>query len=261
MCLVIFSNSEYSFLWPIIEENINKIKFNKIKLKCIFACDVNNLEKPKGFDQYILYDINNCYAKRWTNDILPNIESNHILVVHDVQIIVNIDEQFILKNMQLMYENSIDRCSLNVFNGNDIIEKDGVKLCNLNNATGNTLTPYDVCPTIWNKKSLKRLFETFTNETYRTSELNAELQLFCRNNFRCFGQQKTSAEIFYCLGRPYLYNFKILHITIKKEILNPVEVYMNMKEDFLYYANKYKLFKNIQTNDNYFCVLENFRPL
>ena len=48
MSLVIFSNSEYSFLWPIIEESINKIQFNKI-----FVCDVNNLDKPKGFDDYI----------------------------------------------------------------------------------------------------------------------------------------------------------------------------------------------------------------
>jgi hypothetical protein len=261
MSLVIFSNSEYSFLWPILEENINKIKSNKNQLKYIFVCDVNNLEKPKGFDQYIVYDINNCYAKRWTTDILPNIESNYILVVHDVHIIVNMDTIFILKNMQLMYENNIDRCSLNVFNGNYIIEKFGIKLCHLNNTKGNTYTPYDVCPAIWNKHSLEHLFKIFPDETYRTSELNKELQLFCKNNFRCFGQQKSSAELFYCLGRPYLSNFKILHITIRKEILNPVEVYMNMKEDFLYYANKYNLFNCLQTNNDYFFILDNFIPI
>jgi hypothetical protein len=48
MTLVIFSNSEYNFLWNVIEESISKIKFKKV-----FVCDFNNLEKPKGFDQYI----------------------------------------------------------------------------------------------------------------------------------------------------------------------------------------------------------------
>lgn len=256
MSLVIFSNSEYSFLWPVIQESISKIN-----LKKIFVCDVNNLDKPKGFDKYIYYNINDYYAKRWTNDILPNIESNYIILVHDVQIIVNIDEEFILKNLQIMSDFSIDRCSLNVFNGSSIIEKYGVSLCNLNNANGNTLTPYDVCPAIWNKNSLNILFDTFPNETYRTSELNENLQVFCKNNFKCFGQQKTCNKIIYCLGRPYLNEFKILHITIKNELLEPLDVYMDMKNDFLYYLNKYELNKYIKTNKNYSFILNNFKQI
>jgi hypothetical protein len=157
-----------------------------------------------------------------------------------------------------MTEYSIDRCSLNVFNGTNIIDKYGIKICNLNNARGNTTTPYDVCPAIWNKNSLNTLFETFPNETYRTSELNDNLQSFCRNNFKCYGQQKSIEKIFYCLGRPYLNNFKILHITIKSEILNPLDVYMDMKEDFTYYSNKYRLFDFIKTNNNYDFILNNF---
>jgi len=256
MSLVIFSNSEYSFLWPIIEETISKIN-----LKKIFVCDVNKLDKPKGFDNYIYYDINNCYAKRWTNDILPHIDSNYIILVHDVQIIVNIDEDFILKNLQIMSEFSIDRCSLNVFNGNNIIEKYGVSLCNLINANGNTLIPYDLCPAIWNKNSLNILFNTFPNETYRTSELNENLQVFCKNNFKCYGQQKTNKKILYCLGRPYLNNFKILHITIKKELLEPLDVYMDMNNEYTYYVNKYKLGSIISTNYNYHFIVNNFKQI
>ena len=256
MSLVIFSNSEYNYLWPVIEESVSKIK-----LKKIFVCDINQLEKPKYFDEYIYYNINNCYAKRWTDDILPNIDDNYILVIHDVQIIVNIDEEFIFKNLQLMTEHSIDRCSLNVFNGNIIIQKQGISLCNLNNASGNTLTPYDLCPALWNKKSFNILFESFPYETYRTSELNENLQLFCRNNFKCFGQQKTNETIFYCLGRPYLKYFKILHITIKNELLKPLDVYMDMKNEFIYYLDKYKLNNYIKTNESYSFILNNFRSI
>ena len=256
MSLVIFSNSEYIFLWKVIEESISKIKFKKV-----FVCDLNNLEKPKGFDQYIYYDINNCYAKRWTNDILPNINSKYILVVHDVQIIINMEVQFILDNLNVMSEYSIDRCSLMVFNGNDIIHKEKISLCNLNNATGNTMIPYDNCPAIWNKDSLNLLFKTFPDETYRTSELNESLQRFCRENLKCFGQQKTNNNILYCLGRPYLNSFKILFITIKKELLAPIDVYMDTKDDFIYYLNKYNLNKYIKTNTGYSFLLKNFIPI
>ncbi len=256
MSLVIFSNSEYFFLWPIIEESVSQIKFHKI-----FICNVTDLEKPKGFDKYIYYDINNCYAKRWTNDILPNIISEYIIVVHDVQIIANFDEEFIFKNLQIMKEYSIDRCSLNVFNGQHIIQKNGISLCHLNNANGNTFTPYDVCPSIWNKNSFKLLFETFPNETYRTSELNPQLQQFCRDVLRCFGQQKTDAKIYYCLGRPNLNEYKTLHITIQKEILHPIHVYMDMIEQFIYYANKYRLVNYVKINNSCHSIINNFRPI
>jgi hypothetical protein len=256
MSLVIFSNSEYFFLWPIIEECVSQIKFHKI-----FVCDVNDLEKPKGFDEYIYYDEKHCYAKRWTCDILPNIASNYTIVVHDVQIIVNFDEEFIFKILQVMSEYSIDRCSLNVFDGNNIIQENGVNLCNLNSARGNTFTPYDVCPAIWNKNSFKLLFDTFHQETYRTSELNQNLQHFCRDNLRCFGMQKSIHKIYYCLGRPNLNQYKTLHITIQKKILHPIDVYMDMKEQFIYYANKYKLINFVKINNSCNSILTNFRHL
>jgi hypothetical protein len=160
-----------------------------------------------------------------------------------------------------MSEYSIDRCSLNVFNGTNLIQKYGINLCNLNSATGNTCTPYDVCPAIWNKNSLKQLFETFPNETYTSSELNSHLHTFCKNKFKCYGQQKSADKIYYCLGRPYLNGFKILFITIKKEITFPVDVYMDMKEDFIYYFNKYKLRDIIQINNSYAFIINNFRKL
>lgn len=257
MSLVIFSNSECNYLWPLIEETVEKItKINKI-----FVCDVLSSEKPKGFDKYISYDNNKDYTKIWTDEILPNIESNYILIVHDIQIIVNIDEEFILNHFKLMSEYSIHRCSLNVFDGNCIVEKYGIKLCDLNYASGNTFTPYDVCPAIWDKKSLMILFKIFPDETCTTSELNDRLQIFCRKNFKCCGQKKTTDKIYYCLGRPYLNNFKILHITIKKELLGPLEVYMDMKDDFIYYLNKYKLYEILSKNNDYAFILNNFREI
>jgi hypothetical protein len=218
--------------------------------------------KPNGFTQYLEYDETYCYAERWIKDILPYIDKEYILVVHDVQLIVNCDTHFIHNVIQLMSENKIDRCSLNVFNGIHIIENYNVKLCDLNSAHGNTLTPYDLCPAIWKKYSFKQLFENFSTETYRTSEMNEVLQNFCKTNFKCFGLQKTDVEkIYYCLGRPYKEYFKILFITIKNELPLPIEVHMDMKSDFVYCFQKYKLSEKIKINNNYEFIYKNFTPL
>jgi hypothetical protein len=260
MSLIIFSHSDYSFLWPIIEESLEKIE-NIVKLNPIFVSNKTDLIKPSGFTKYIEYNDTLCYAERWTKEILPFIEREYILIVHDVQIIVNCDSNFIKNIIKIMEENNIDRCSMNVFNGLDIIENKDVKLCNLNTARGNTFTPYDVCPTIWKTSSFKTIFETFSNETYRSSELNETLQNFCREKLKCYGLQKTNQKIYYCLGRPFLEYFKILFITIQNEITFPPEVYMDVKDEFLYFFEKYKLSEKINVNRNYGFILDNFKNI
>ena len=113
MSLIIFSHSDYSYLWEIIQDYISEFK----ELNPIFISNINNsIQKPYGFTKYIEYNESDCYAQRWIN-ILDNIDSEYILIVHDVQIIVNCD---IDKIKTLFYDisyNNIDRCSLNVFNG------------------------------------------------------------------------------------------------------------------------------------------------
>lgn len=78
---------------------------------------------------------------------------------------------------------------------------------------------------------------------------------------KCFGLQKTNTEIYYCLGRPNLYQYQTLHITIQKEILHPIDVYMDMKTYFIYYENKYKLANFVKINNSYKNILSGFQPL
>ena len=84
--LVIFSHSDYSYLWNIIQDSIENIK----ELNPIFISNKTNLDKPTGFIKYIEYDETYCYAKRWIN-LLKYIESKYIIVVNDVNIILNYD--------------------------------------------------------------------------------------------------------------------------------------------------------------------------
>jgi hypothetical protein len=254
--LIIFSHSDYKYLWNIIEDYISKLQ----DLNPIFISNKNSIyDKPKGFLKYIEYDDNLCYAKRWINDIIPNISSSHIMVIHDTQIIVECNINKIHELIKLIKINDIDRCSLNVFKGDDIIHDSiisDMQLCNLNNnCKGNTFIPYDVCPSIWKTSSFLKLWNMFNNETYNQSEYNQTLQLYC-NSIKCYGIQKTSNKLYYCLGRPYNEYFKILFITIKGEIPFPKEIFMDMLTYFdEIYKKHYNDLKNVKINNSYISVL------
>lgn len=253
MSIVIFSHSDYSYLWNVIEDSIENLQ----ELNPIFICNLNsNLEKPKGFKNYIEYDDKLCYAQRWIN-ILQN-ENMHnlkyILIVHDVNIIAECNIDIIKQLFNICDENNIDRCSLNVFNGTSIINSN-IPLCKLeSHIKSKTYVPYDLCPAIWKKTSFLNLWQNFPNETYRNSELNNNLQIYC-SNLKCYGLQKTNHKIHYCIGRPYYDFFKILHITIKGELLGPFEVYMDLLPYFIKINNKHNLEKKIKINNSYNFIL------
>jgi hypothetical protein len=247
--LIIFSNSEYSYLWPVIEESI----INLFELNPIFVCDYTEMKMPNGFCNYLFYDKSDCYAQRWLK-ILPKIESKYIIVVHDVNIIVNCEIEKMLKLLLLIENNKIDRCSLNVFENNSYISnEENLQICDLNsNATkGKTFIPYDCCSSIWKKESFFNLWCNFPNESYRNSELNQTLQNFCKINFKCFGLNVNNEKIYYCLGRPYYSLFKILHITIKGKLVFPKKVYMDMENDFDKIVEKHSLLNKIEIDNSY----------
>lgn len=259
--LIIFSHSDYKYLWNIIEDSISKLQ----DLNPIFVSNKNSVyDKPKGFLKYIEYDDNLCYAKRWTYDIIPNLLSSHILVVHDTQLIVGCDVNKIQELVQLIKINDIDRCSLNVFKGSDILHdsiRSNLQLCNLNkNVIGKTYVPFDVCPSIWKVSSFFKLWNTFNNESYHQSEQNNNVQNYCKT-IKCYGIQKTNDKLYYCLGRPYRYFFKILFITIKGQIPFPKEVFMDMLPQINeIYKKYYNDLKDVKINNSYQSIL-NCKPL
>jgi hypothetical protein len=258
MNLLIFSHSDYAYLWPIIQDTISHLD----KLNPIFIFNTEStVQPPDGFVKYIRYDSSLCYAKRWLK-ILPEIESEYILVVHDVCLIVNHDITKLEQLFGIVKNNNIDRCCLNVFDGDDLIAGD-IPLCNLSleSTKSKTFIPYDVSPAIWNKTAFLNLWQLFNNETYSSSEESSILQQHCKNNLRCFGLQKTNEKIYYCIGRPYREFFNILHITIKGEVMFPYEVYMDNINKFHEVFVKYDLEKRVRVNENYGFVLTNFNKL
>ena len=243
--LIVFSHSDYSYLWPIIEDYVVNIS----QLNPIFVCNKNNtIDKPKGFCKYIEYDDKLCYSQRWIN-VLPEIDTKYILVIHDIVIILNCDVSKINKLVNVIDKHNIDRFSMNVFDGIQTFYDNNMYLCNLNNhlIRSNNYTPYDVRPAIWNRISFLKLWYTFPNETYRNSEINNDLQNYCRK-LKCYGLQKTKDKIYYSLSNPSYEFFNVLIITVQGNITFPIEVYMDTVEDFKRIFEKYKLKDKIKIN-------------
>ena len=185
--LVIHSHSDYAYLWLIIEEKIKPFT----NINTIFYSNSNStIDKPRGFKKYVEYDEKMSYSQRWIslleNNKLTNIlhDCDYIIVVHDVHIIVNCQINKLIKLVDILDTNNIDKCSLNVFNGEDIIN-DEIVICNLNTSHIKSLTfiPYDVGPAIWKKKAFLTLWKAFPNTSYKESELNNNLQNYCKYNF------------------------------------------------------------------------------
>jgi hypothetical protein len=253
MNLLIFTHSEYSFLWPILEDTVKSL----YNLNPIFISDSTTIKKPEGFIEYLEYDASDCYSQRWIK-ILPKISSKYIIVVHDIFIILNHDYEKINILVNIVENYNIDRLSFNVFKANKYIVSNGLSICDLNtsNIQTNVFIPFDVRPSIWNKNSFFTLWLNHPNTTYRNSE-NESIQKFCKNNFKCFGLQVMDNEkIYYCARSPFYNLFKILIISGSGKLWNPVEVYMDMKDDFISIYDKYYLKDKIEFHQHTPSILE-----
>jgi hypothetical protein len=244
--LVIFSHSEYNHLWPIIEDSVKNLQ----QLHPIFISNDTLLEKPRGFEKYLTYDTNDCFAQRWIK-LLPSIDSKYILTVLDIIIILNCDYEKLMKLVGMMETNNIDRISLLVSKATEYIEDDGLSICDLTspNLQTKSAIPFDIRQAIWNKNSFLTLWLNFPQTPYDECE-NPPIQTFCRQNFRCYGLQSTdNQKIYWCNGSAIHNYFKVLLITIFGKFTFPLDFYMDMKEDFINIYEKYNLENKIEARD------------
>jgi hypothetical protein len=241
MEILIKSNSSYNYLWPIINDKTTHLK----KLN---VCVNDNL----GFNfndniTLLKYNQSDSYPVRLIS-LLEQINSDYVLLLHDVDIILNFDTKKIEDYLTVVKENKIDRLSLGVYNGSEKIEKDDIVICKLHkHMSRNFFTPFDYSPSIYNKKKLIDFYSNFKNETYRGLELNENAQNYISKNFNTFGIQKNpKIDLIYHRGFVFTKDFNFLHITVQGKFLNR-ESYFDLIGDFDEIKNKYNL--NIESSN------------
>jgi hypothetical protein len=238
---VIKTNSSYSYLWPIIKDFCSDIPNLKILI------DEGSIFNFGENSECIFYDSKLNYTKRLIS-CLSQIDSDYILLLHDVDLVLNIDQEKIKSYLKLSIDNSIDRISLGVYKGmGDIINLGDISVCKLiPGFSQNFFTPFDYSPSIYNKKSLLDFYSQFPFETYSGLELNPKAQEWINENLKCYGIHfDEKIKCIYHRGFVFTEEFNFLHITVKGKFL-PLDFYYDLKDRFLEIVKKYEL-DNIET--------------
>lgn len=241
--ILLKTNTHYNHLWPILNDTTHNFE-------SIYICSNDFLDFNFNKNiKLIRYNQSDSYTKRLIN-ILKNLESKYVLITHDVDIILNFNFNALNKYKQIIEENDVDRLSLGVYNGNDIIDLNGYKICKLyRHMSKNFFTPFDYTPSIYNREKLIDFYSNFENETYRGLELNENAQQYIVKNFKSYGIQKSdNIKLIYHRGFVYSEDFNFLHLTVQGKFLSR-ESYFDLIEDFEKIKFKYNL-SNIESMDS-----------
>lgn len=233
--ILIYTNSAYSYLWPIIRDYCNKYFCN---LKVYIGTNKQIL----NFARELIYDEKDNYTKRLLT-LFEQIDEKYLLFIHDVDILINLNLNILPEYLECIEMNNIDRLSLGVFNqnNNEIIKHKNIQICNIGNINSkNFITPYDVAPSIWNLKSLTTFFKNFSTSNYDL-EFNPNAQNYFKQFMKSYGIQKNeNINLVYHRGFVYCEDFNFLHITIKGKAL-PLKYYYDLQQIFLKYLKDYNL--------------------
>jgi hypothetical protein len=220
---VIYGHTDYLDVLNIQTDHIKNLK-NKI-----LFLNKNDLELGEIYSNYsrvIFYNDNKPYPQR-LSECLKQIDDTHIVFIHDIDIIFNVDVDFINGLHYFLNQYDFDRIDLK-HTGN--INKSHMYGCKQLKSYGDwsiidTISDdisiylikqdnpsdyiYNVNPSIWKTQSFLEIMESFPNKDYRTIEDN-EVQNFSSKYsiFKIHSKEKKECGHFDCIKE-----FIFFHIT------------------------------------------------
>ena len=228
----------------------------------------NNLELTNlisKYDNVIYYDNNDTYAKRLLTCI-QQMDVDYFLLLHDIDILLNVDNAMIEKFYDFLRTNNFDRVDLKHSENktsNLIIEynqetnanewepklteelADGLYLVKQDNPSDYI---YNVNPSIWKKETFIKLLSNFTHKNYRTIE-EMDVQMFAKQ-FKIFKLNSSNKKLcgyFNCIE-----GFQFLHISHSGKLLPLNEKfvttygqpYTDISDEYVKIVDKYNLTKS-----------------
>lgn len=259
---VIYGHSDYLDVLQIQTDYISG-RGNLILL--INNNSLNLEELYSKYDKVIFYNDNLPYSGRLLS-CMPQIDFEYFIFIHDIDILINVDDSIINKLHKFLSINDYDRIDLkhfDILDTNEIIKidnltdpsewtqvgieemSDGVFLIKQTNPNHYI---YNVNPSIWKKESFNELLSTFPNRTYRDIEM-FDVQVYCSkfNVFKLFSNKHLLSGYFKTLNL-----FKFLHISHSGKLL-PLnntyttiygQSYIDVKDDYINIVEKYNLKKS-----------------
>jgi len=233
MKILVYSHSDYNDILEIQNDQINKF----LECDLIYNKEITNTK----FKNIYIYDDSKPYGNR-LYETIKKIKEDYLLFIHDNDIILQINEDYINNILRLMKIKNIDKVDLKhqnlifrnqTFIGDNILSQTSFP---------NDLFVYNVNPAIWKTEKFLKCLENYKNETYRTIE-HSSIQKFCSENITSFithSEKPIKMSYYDCYSE-----FKFLHISHHGEFLPKDFNQTKMeKENFIEYEtiiSKYNL--------------------
>jgi len=206
--------------------------------------DIHNIYSK--YNKVLFYDDTKPYATRLLQT-LPLIEEDYFIFLHDIDIVLSVDNFIMNEFVEFLRRNNFDRiCLQHTYNleSSLVVHYDNelalIKSCSVKDYI------YNVNPSIWKKDTLIEIMANFPNETYRSIEFN--VQEFCLkyNIFKLHALRPLSCGWFICDK-----SFKFLHIThlgkllpLNFESMTPSrQSYVDARDEYMKIYQKYNLQK------------------
>lgn len=254
--IIVYSHTDYMDILKIQSDYVSK--YNNKKILLINSDPPKNLKSIfDKYDEIIFYAGHNCYAARLL-ECIKKINLDQFLLIHDIDILLDFNSSHISYLNSLMSELDIDRLDLKHTNNvrsneyfclyeKSVNRSQDLPDCNLFLIKQNDPNEYiyNVNPSIWKKKTLIEILETFYDRSYRNIE-NMDVQLFCTKYkiYKFHQKSYIKCGYFECTDL-----FKFLHISHNGKILSLNkefktefnQSYSDVNKEFLEIIDKYSL--------------------
>ena len=237
---VIYSNTDYLDVLKIQTDHVHGLGHTTLFIN---QNDLDMSEIYSKYDNVIFYNNDDAYAKRLLSCV-NQLDMDYFLLVHDIDIVVDVDKNIINDMFDYMKKENVDRIDLKFSEKtfSSIPFKDDlylVKQLDSNNFI------YNVNPSIWRKSALTDVLAKFHYKSYRTIE-DMDVQFYC-NKFKVFklhSSQKMLCGYFNCVKQ-----FMFLHISHSGKLLPLTkdfvtvygQSYADVSEKYINIVNKYDL--------------------
>jgi hypothetical protein len=259
---VIYGHTDYLDVLQIQTDNAESIP-NKL-----LFINKNNLNLNNIYNKYknvFLYDDSNPYPQR-LSECLRQIDDEYILFLHDIDILLSVNQNTINNFYNFLKHHNYDRIDLKHTSDTNtsmvyecernknyqewritknLKDKDNLFLIKQNDQNKYI---YNVNPSIWKRSSLLEIMETFPNKNYRTIE-DIDVQEFTKKYsiFKIYSSDKRECGHFDCIN-----DFVFFHITHNGSFV-PLngqastiygQPYWSVKDQYEYIVEKYNLKKS-----------------
>lgn len=235
---VVYSHTEYLDILSVSTDYLKNYK-NKILL-----INKSNEDLSSIYSEYkdvIFYDDTLPYASRLL--ALSSVLDEYVLFIHDIDIVIEKNDECLQYLKNYMVENKIDRLDLQARPDWDKLNKNIVNLefnnnkIELKQQTNVNNYIYNVNPSIWKLSSLLDVMSNFKKETYRTIEL-IYTQRYCTKFkvYKLYSDSPIKCGYLHCL--PF---FQFIHITHGGKLLP--NTHNNLDDKFTDHYNS--IIKNI----------------